>query len=197
MSRELSLVNAMIGTLGEAPLVEVDDGHPLVATAKAVIEPTRRELLGRGWWFNTETRDLTPDPTTKFIYLPGDALQLDAKYHRTIQPRGRRLYDTSTGSFIIADSPVAVRFFSDVSLDDLPEVFYTVLSHECKIRFQTAYDADQLKMAELNRVAAVAMLYLKAEHTRCVKANIHNRDAMQVGLANMGVSGRLRLPIPR
>lgn len=195
MSRELDLINAMIGTLGEAPLVEVDDGHPLVASAKAIIGPTLKELLGRGWWFNTETRELSPDPDTKFIYLPGDALQLDATVHYGLQPRGRRLYDTRTGNYVMVEYPIPVRFFSMVSIEDLPEVFYTVLSHECKLRFQTTYDADQLKIAELQRVSQVAMLYLKAEHTRCVKANINNRSSIKFAMSRMGVGGRFRLPV--
>lgn len=195
MPRELDLINAMIGTLGEAPLLQADDGHPMVATAKAIIAPTQRELLGRGWWFNTETRELSPDPDTQFIYLPGDALQLDAQVHRTLQPRGRRLYDTETGTYVLSASPVPVRFFSFVSIDDLPEVFYTVLSHECKLRFQTTYDADPLKISELQRIAQMAMLYLKAEHTRCVKANINNRESVQYAMSRMGIGGRFRLPV--
>ena len=68
----LSAVNACLGTLGELPVNDVDEDHPLVPAALAKIDQETVFLQSDMWWFNVEYPTLFPDPVTKEIRIPTD-----------------------------------------------------------------------------------------------------------------------------
>ena len=54
MFTELDVVNACLATLGELPLVELTDEHPMVAAARVNLTEAIVSEMHRQWWFNTD-----------------------------------------------------------------------------------------------------------------------------------------------
>ena len=57
---ELEIINSMFRLESQAALNDVDDDHPMVPTAKAIIRESLLSLLTQGWWFNTFWLTLEP-----------------------------------------------------------------------------------------------------------------------------------------
>ena len=175
MSYELETVNDMLATLGETPLLTLEEDHPMVSTCRRIIANQSKSLQDRngGWWFNFEHTDLQPDPVTKFIVYPGDALSCIPLLMGDMQRyvvRGKRFYDVMQQTYEI-NTPLRVALVRNVPVDDLPFNAQQVISYMAQQRFQMTYDADRAKMEANQRYLTDAMMQLNAEHIRAVKAN--------------------------
>ena len=71
----LSAVNLVLPALGEHVVTSVNPKHPTVNLIVQNMTQQRRELLGRGWWFNTRTVMMYPN-TDGEIHLPEETLSV-------------------------------------------------------------------------------------------------------------------------
>lgn len=72
---ELEAVNVMLTNIGEAPVNSLSSGVGLDAsTAQTVLKESSRDVQSRGWFWNTELLELTPD-SNKELILPGNTLR--------------------------------------------------------------------------------------------------------------------------
>ena len=186
---ELDVVNDMLATLGESPLNSIDEDHPLTASALRVLRMVNLAEQAKEWWFNKELITLTPDALSKFIYTPADAISVDpVNTSMNYVQRGRRLYNTATGSYEF-DEPVQCSLVRLLPFEDTPPLYQTYASVTCQIKFQKDYDGDVTKAQLLQKEWQIAWATFNAEHIRCVSANLLNTVSVQQKLANLGGRG--------
>lgn len=181
---ELDVINEMLGTLGESPLNDVDEDHPLVAAALRKFRLTNYKEQARKWWFNTEIVTLTPDPVSKFIYVPADTINVDPRSSRDpLVQRGRRFYDPNNATYEITGN-VQCMLIRLVPFEDLPATAQAFVSASAKLAFQADFDGDQVKYRQLMDDKRDAYSILNSEHIRNCQTNLLHRAAGQDFLRN-------------
>lgn len=121
MTSELDAINIMLGTIGESPINSLDAATGVVdaVTARAILSEVSVQVQEEGWHFNTDYAFvLTPD-TNGFIYIPGNAIEVDTSEYDSsgldVAIRGNRLYDRKNKTFqfqkdIKADLTILLEF---------------------------------------------------------------------------------------
>ena len=167
---QLTVINSMLGTMGEAPLNAIDDPHPYRGACVSILSTVNREFQARGWWFNREQLTLQPGALDSAIYLPGDTINVRTENRNYVQ-RYRRLYnlDGGTYTFTEAQDVILIRL---VPFEECPELFAAYVAAEAVIRFQKRYDGDSQKTRELGHELADARIAAQGEETRQVRANL-------------------------
>lgn len=152
---ELLAVNAMLATIGEAPVNTLTGAIPVDA-AKAYVKlgEASRELQSKEWSFNTDPGVVFNPASTGEVFVDGDVLDFLPTSEPTLRLRGRRVYDPATRSFILSRSVTAdVRF--GLPFDELPELARLYLYFLAGRRFQdeTLGDAalHRIKEADITR----------------------------------------------
>ncbi|QOC54184.1 tail tubular protein A [Aeromonas phage Atoyac13] len=169
MRTTLEVVNTCLSSIGEAPLLELTDDHPLAETAQATLRRVLVQEMSRQWWFNTDylTLALASD---KYVYVPGDAVGVVPVGRSDLTLRGRRLYNRMKGTFEM-DGPVQAWVIRLLPFEDLPPPAQAFVETSTVLLFQTEYDADPIKTNQLNMHVQRSELVLNAEHIRQIKAN--------------------------
>ena len=182
MLSELDVVNEMLSTLGEAPLNELDDEHPLVPAARRIIRIASYRIQAEAWWFNQEHVTLGNDPDTGEVLAPADAIRVDPKdrnWH--LVQRGRRLYDPENATYNIGE-PVPSVLVRNIPFDDLPPTVQHAVSLTAQVEFNKSYDGDETKLSMLGAALNLARASMHAEHIRNVDANLLLAPAHQAKL---------------
>jgi hypothetical protein len=178
---QLDVVNACLSTMGESPLIALDNDHPYVPAALQALENASTVEQAGGYWFNTDQQNLTVDPTTGFIYTPADALDVDAGPY-SLQ-RGRRLYDRTRSTYdmrlLFGNGPIAVVVVREIPFEDLPPLAQQVISYRAQLDFQQAYDGDEAKYSKIGGAYTNASKLLNAEDIRQQKSNMFGSRSMQ------------------
>lgn len=197
---ELDVINEMLASMGEAPLNQIDEDHPYVASGRRYLTTTSARLQAVGWWFNTELLSFVPDADSSFVYIPNDIISAEGARglcRNMYTQRGRRLYDLTTGTYVIDESPVYLKCIRNVPFDDLPGPAQDAVCASAVLRFQKNYDADQAKTQLLSVDQRDALTLLKAEHTRQVKTNFIYQTTVGSKIAQIApMAGGGRLPYP-
>lgn len=120
-------------------------------------------VLGKGYWFNRETAKLEVNPSDSRIYVPNDAVNVLAP--QGITKRGRVLYDTVKGQFEFT-SPVTVTLRRLLPMEDIPDVAVQYIAARSVAEFQSDYDGDSTKTAQLAQQMEAARRELAGEETR-------------------------------
>ncbi|AKQ07696.1 tail tubular protein A [Yersinia phage vB_YenP_ISAO8] len=169
MRTVLEVVNACLSSIGEAPLLELTDDHPLAATAQETLKRVMVQEMSRQWWFNTDYLTLKV-ANDKFIYVPQDAVAVIPLQRADLTLRGRRMYNRMEGTFEMKENVIAwvVRL---LPFEDLPPPAQSFVEHSTVMLFQLEYDADPIKTQQLQMHVQRAELVLNAEHIRQIKAN--------------------------
>lgn len=138
---ELTALNAMLATIGEAPVNTLDgSGLPDAAIALSTLREVVREVLVEGWTFNTDVN--YPFYPTAFapyeITLPPNVMSiLPLPGEENIVMRGRKLYNTATRSFSFeGTAEVLVEVVWAMTFDELPEVTRQYIAVRAARRFQ-------------------------------------------------------------
>lgn len=166
----LTVVNNMLGTMGEAPLNAIDDAHPYRGACVSILSTVNREFQARGWWFNREQLTLEPSALDGSLYLPGDAISVRTEDRNYVQ-RYRRLYNLDGGTYVFTASE-DVEIVRLVPFEETPELYAAYCAAEATQRFQKRYDGDSAKTRELGRELADARIAAVSEETRQVQANL-------------------------
>lgn len=181
MATELDIINDCLATMGEVPLSAVTEPHEYKGAILRTIDKALTDVQAPGWWFNTEALTLYPDPSG-MMYLPGDCLKwqsgvrsADLSVRGQAKPwiveRGVRLYDTRTGTYTMTEE-VTGEITRKVPLADLPEVVNRLVAAVAVLKFQSNYDADNNRRAELTTEARQARADANAENIRQSDVNL-------------------------
>lgn len=184
----LSAVNACLGTLGELPVNDADEDHPLVPAALAKISQETAFLQADLWWFNVEYPTLFPDPLDKTVRVPSDCVGVDSltEYPR-LAVRAGRLYNLDTGSDQF-EAPIRVRLHRSLPYDSLPMTARALVQARAARKFHADYDGDQAKMQRLTADEQHSYLVFNSEHIRNAKANMLSRSGVQNVLLHVNPS---------
>ncbi len=137
VTTELEAVNYMLRTIGEAPLMSLDDSNFVDAhMAKHTLEEATRELQAEGWLWNTVyEKTLLPD-TNGNIYVPNNALKILPRDpgNMTIITRANKVIDYITGDDTWNHGvKVAVIYF--IGWDNMPETAKRYAASKAARRF--------------------------------------------------------------
>lgn len=186
----LDVVNEMLASMGEAQLNTEDDTHPLYPQGSRMLDTAAYRMQGRGWWFNTELVELTPDAESKYIYLPEDTIRVDPREPcLDYVQRGRRLYApyaSATKDKYKFDRTVQCWLVRYVPFEDLPGPAAIAISYAAQVDFQRAFDADPVKYQQLVMRARESEIHLNAENIRNVGANLLQSASVQGKLNRIG-----------
>ena len=137
---QLSAVNEILGSIGQAPVTVLDQTNPEVAFAFNTLMDISREVQAEGWSFNREYEyPVTPD-TSGYIAIPVNVLQMDLSksafntaYDTII--RDGKLYDKLNHTFTW---DTTVTYKVDVlwmfDFDDLPQPFRDYITAKAATR---------------------------------------------------------------
>ncbi|QYW05827.1 tail tubular protein A [Vibrio phage vB_VpaP_G1] len=169
MRDTLNVVNSCLASIGESPLLELTDDHPLEAVAVDTLNRVMTQEMARQWWFNTDFLTLQV-ANDKYIYAPQDAVAFIPATRKDLTLRGRRLYNRFTGTYEMTENVQGwvVRL---LPFEDLPMPAQSYVEAVTVVTFQTNYDADPNKTSELKQHRADSWMVLNAEHIRQIKAN--------------------------
>lgn len=185
MLTTLTVVNEMLGTLGEAPINDIDAFHPLVPRAVTTLETMNYTIQSDAWWFNTEALTLVPQVDTGHILLPSDCLSVDSVGSSPrLAYRDGRLYNTDDATYVFA-SRVTVIIKRLVPFEQTPPSARAYIGARAVQKFQTSIDGDSTKMRELKADTASAYIVFNAEHIRNSQVNFLHRSSLQAVLVNM------------
>lgn len=186
--RELDVVNDCLATLGETPLNSIQQDHPLVAGALKLLREANSRVQAMGWWFNREVVTLQPDASTGHIALPADFLSVDpSERGQRYTERGRRLYDLDAQS-VLFDSAVDVAIIRLIPFLDLPWSAQDLIRAATLVRFVESYDADELRVQQVQIDYQQAYRTCNTEHTRFVQPNILSQGGVGARRARIRVT---------
>lgn len=171
---ELDVINDMLGSLGEAPLNALDEEHPLVPAGVRMLRVASFREQAKSWWFNQEIITLSPDATSGFVYTPDDAIRVDPTDGTSFIQRGNKLYRPygDASDRYVFTSKVECVLVRLIPFEDLPPSAALLVSTGAQKDFQRAYDADQLKYAQIVQDYRDAFIQCNAEHIRNRGANL-------------------------
>ena len=124
---ELSAVNSILGSIGQAPIQQLEFDNPEVSFIYNLLTECDVDVQNEGWVFNREQNyTLLPD-SNGFIQIPENVLRLDVsdgQVWRTtdVVKRNGRLYDKLTHSDVFEGS-IKLDFVWRFKFTDLPSVF--------------------------------------------------------------------------
>lgn len=124
---ELSAVNSILGSIGQAPVQQLEFENPEVSFIYNLLSECDVDVQNEGWVFNREENyTLLPD-SNGYIQIPENVLRLDVsdgQVWRTtdVVKRNGRLYDKLTHSDVF-EGPIRLDFVWRFRFTDLPSVF--------------------------------------------------------------------------
>ena len=75
---ELSAVNAILGSIGQSPISQLDFANPEVSFIYNILKEVNQDVQNEGWTFNLEyhIKNTSKDASNKFI-IPSDVIRID------------------------------------------------------------------------------------------------------------------------
>lgn len=140
---ELEAVNAMLSTIGEAPVSSLASGLLDAETAETILNDVSREVQSMGWNFNTE-EDFPASPNaSNEIVLPAEIVRADLAQSQTkfrsikeeYVQRGNRMYDKITHSYTITKQ-LKLDVILLLTFSDVPEVARRYITTKASRIFQ-------------------------------------------------------------
>jgi hypothetical protein len=124
---ELSAVNSILGSIGQAPIQQLEFDNPEVSFVHQLLQEANVDVQSEGWVFNRELDyTLTPD-SNGYIVIPENILEMDVSDGQTwrttdVVKRNGRLYDKLSHSDVFT-GPIRLDITWLFKFTDLPTVF--------------------------------------------------------------------------
>lgn len=171
---ELNAVNAMLATVGEAPINSLVNLEVVDAiTALSALHEVTREIEVEGWTFNTDTDfPIAPEGFAPFeVTIPPNALSV-VPSDKTLTVRGNRIYDTSRFSYSFQGfDPIPCTVIWGLGFDEMPEVTRQYVALRAARRFQKRALASDLIHAITEDDERRAMWVHRKANTRIRQKN--------------------------
>jgi hypothetical protein len=159
---ELSAVNSILGSIGQAPLTTLDMTNPEVSYVYNIFRESLIDIQNEGWVFNREENvPLSPETDgTKYILWPADALRIDItgnQYDRSsnIVKRAGKLYDKVLKKFEF-DQMIYVDIVRVYEFEDIPSVFQRYITYRASTRAATQLVSNPQLVQLLGQQEALA-----------------------------------------
>lgn len=162
LDTELSAVNSILGSIGQAPISDLNLENPEVAYIYQILSDTIIDVLAEGWSFNSFYNvELVPD-NDSHIAAPSNVLRIDL--HDNQRDRtydlvtiGGNLYDKYGQTDVFTDS-VYVDYIDGTEWSDIPPVFRRYITSRASVRAATQLVTNK----ELVALLASQESYLRA-----------------------------------
>lgn len=143
LTDELSAVNAILFSVGEAPIPSLDNVFTDAEAARDLLRQRLRAVQLTGWTFNTDLNfTLTPDNQGR-IFLPQNTLK--HKFEDTnLVVRGNKLYDRTNHTYEFTAAVTAIELVTLLAFDECPEAMRLFVTIAAGRRFQDRYQGDQI-----------------------------------------------------
>ena len=156
---KLDAVNIILSNIGQAPVVNLESGNPMVETAELVLEEISRTVQAEGWVYNTEPGYPFAPNSDKEILIPDNVLSCDlpvlSRYFS--QVRGGKLYNRTDHTFEWdSNQDLDVVWLFDY--EDLPEAFKNYIT----IRAANVFAGRSVGSAESVRFGQAEELQARA-----------------------------------
>lgn len=163
LTTELDAVNAVLASIGEAPVPSLDNAFVDAQAAHTLLRDVSRQLQLRGWTWNTEQEYALTPTNTGEIFLPTNTLKMVPSGGETYVQRGLRVYDPVEQSYLFTTGFTAtLTLFLDWEL--LPEPARTFLYLRAARRFQDRLqDSESLRRIQREDELAAWASFLEFE----------------------------------
>ena len=141
LDTELSAVNSILASIGQAPVASLDFTNPEIAIIHGLVREVNIDVQSEGWSFNTENNvKYIPNANGNFL-IPADVIRYDvsngqADRSTDVVTRNGKLYDKVKHTDIFTEE-----LFLDVvtlyEFSDLPSVFKRYIIHRAAGRAAT------------------------------------------------------------
>lgn len=155
-SKELDAINEILGSVGQAPVTELDPTNPEVALAYTTLIDISKEVQAEGWVFNREFNYPVAVNSSKHIPIPDNVLQMDLsrefgnQRYDTIMREGK-LYDKLNHTY---EWDVDKTYSADIiwyfPFDDLPQPFRAYITAKAATRCATRMVGSTELMQQLS-----------------------------------------------
>lgn len=164
MSRltQLQAVNNILQASGRAPVNTIDTPTTLDATlATRLLETLQREVLARGWNFNTEFEvSLEVDLGTGYIPLGSSILTAEVADMPWVIQRGDKLYNRNAKTYIF-DEAVTAKVIKWLTWDELPEAAKEAMWKSAAAKFLVYHNGESQAIQMLAQDALIAEAALR------------------------------------
>lgn len=133
LDTELSAVNSILASIGQAPVASLDFTNPEIAIIHGIIREVNIDVQSEGWSFNTENNvKYYPDASGNFI-VPVNVIRYDVTDGQSnratdVVTRNGKLYD-KTNHTDIFDGYLCLDVVTLYEFSDLPSVFRRYIIH--------------------------------------------------------------------
>ena len=127
LDTELSAVNSILGSIGQAPVTSLDFTNPEIEFIYNLLKESNVEVQSEGWVYNREEHyEFTPD-NNKEISIPANILRMDVheeEFVRTsdVVKRDGKLYNKLEHTYEF-ENKIAMNVVWLFPFEDLPQVF--------------------------------------------------------------------------
>lgn len=175
---ELSAINSILASIGQAPLTTLNFENPEVHLIYNLLQESNRDTQAEGWVFNTE-KDLEFMPDKDgFIWIPENILQMDKTDNAVMRDtnvvkRDGKLYDKLNHTYIF----VGVQRLNVTWLfnfEDIPPVFQRYITYRASVRAATQIVTNP----ELTKLLAAQEAYTRAA---CMEYECNQGDYTMFG----------------
>jgi hypothetical protein len=164
---ELSAVNLILRNAGETPVNSLSGEVPLEASqARETLIEVSEDVQSRGWYFNTEVYQLSPDNNGN-IMLPQNTLSVRSVGASGLIPvtsRGRKLYNmTPLATGPVFTGPMTLELVLGLDYEEMPSVARRYIALRAARVFQYRETGDEMNAQEDTSDETRALTELHAE----------------------------------
>ena len=123
---ELEAVNTALSAVGSSPLNSLDNPGAEASIAQSILTEVRREVLSRGWAFNSDKEMEVAVPSSGLYAVGENILRIDGSDGRNgsldLVQRAGKLYDRKAHTYTLTESTLTVDVIYNLNFTDCPEV---------------------------------------------------------------------------
>jgi len=166
---QLSAVNSMLSTIGEAPVNSLSSGLVDAETAETILNEVSRDVQSLGWNFNTEPNYTVAADSDGNVVLPSEVVRADlansvTKYRSSKNEyvqRGNKMYDKVNHTFNIGEA-LKLDVVVLLAFEQLPEVARRYITLKASRLFQERVVGSDT-LSAMNRADEEQALYALRE----------------------------------
>lgn len=166
---QLSAVNSMLSTIGEAPVNSLSSGLLDAETAETVLNEVSRDVQSLGWNFNTESNFTVAADNDGNVVLPTEVVRADlansvTKYRSSKNEyvqRGNKMYDKVNHTYNIGKA-LKLDVVVLLAFNELPEVARRYITTKAARLFQERVVGSDM-LSSMNRADEQAALFALRE----------------------------------
>jgi len=166
---QLSAVNSMLSTIGEAPVNSLSSGLVDAETAETILNEVSRDVQSLGWNFNTEPNYTVAADSDGNVVLPSEVVRADlansvTKYRSSKNEyvqRGNKMYDKVNHTYNIGEA-LKLDVVVLLAFEQLPEVARRFITLKASRLFQERVVGSDT-LSAMNRADEEQALYALRE----------------------------------